>query len=560
MAKKNINFNTYVERDLTKTTVDWGTVANNLTTQLGEIRKDREQRRADIDDNTIEVEDRLNTLEEYTNQTLQNLALGMSGDSASFLRVQTDLFKRGQITETQYAQAKQRVLGDWKQFGNISKKFESQYAEMKGRIDSTEGSVFEAIFSQQNAEFGNLKNVTGYVNPATGNLSLVQLDENGKIPDDPSKHVSMNVINNRFNTRVDNVSYKDGLTNKLKSKVDTLGELILTTVEANGEVFSIEGQQQALQEDNIQAFLDSTAKQYTTNPNTVFSILGDINGDYRPTFDANEAAADPYKVLVEYNADGIPVPVKEGTNWDTQVAAAQEIVKDKMILMLDRKESAKAGDVYTRYQREVIRTKDEANALMKKNVKDDKKLTLEDTKYRPPNYSGNAYDKFGTDVNTDVNQWIIKNIGTSTAGNTDVKLTDYFKKMITGTMDSNMFLDLDEGRYPDLKGLNLVYDDGGSPIKGDYFTVKLGKEELRYPPIKDVILSDGTVIPGIGPDTGGMYPTVQEGLRGGPYEDPKLIFKFLQDQLINPVSEEMINRQTKNRADAATDLFGNPLE
>ena len=154
--------------------------------------------------------------------------------------------------------------------------------------------------------------------------------------------------------------------------------------------------------------------------------------------------------------------------------------------MLDRKESAKAGDVYTRYQREVIRTKDEANALMKKNVKDDKKLTLEDTKYRPPNYSGNAYDKFGTDVNTDVNQWIIKNIGSSTARNTDVKLTD--------------------------------------SLKGDYFTVKLGNVALRYPPINDVTLSDGTVIPGIGPDTGGMYPTVQEGLRGDLYEDPKLIF------------------------------------
>ena len=104
-----------------------------------------------------------------------------------------------------------------------------------------------------------------------------------------------------------------------------------------------------------------------------------------------------------------------------------------------------------------------------------------------------------------------------------------------------------------------VFDDGGSPIKGDYFTVKLGNEELRYPPINDVTLSDGTVIPGIGPDTGGMYPTVQEGLRGGPYEDPKLIFKYLQDKLINPVSEEMINRQTKNRADETTDPFGNPL-
>ena len=45
MAKKNINFNTYVERDLTKTTVDWGTVASKLTNDLGVIRKERERKK-----------------------------------------------------------------------------------------------------------------------------------------------------------------------------------------------------------------------------------------------------------------------------------------------------------------------------------------------------------------------------------------------------------------------------------------------------------------------------------------------------------------------------------
>ena len=34
MARKDINFNTYVKRDLSKTTVDWGSVANKLTTDL----------------------------------------------------------------------------------------------------------------------------------------------------------------------------------------------------------------------------------------------------------------------------------------------------------------------------------------------------------------------------------------------------------------------------------------------------------------------------------------------------------------------------------------------
>ena len=554
MAKKNINFNTYVERDLTKTTVDWGTVANNLTTQLGEIRKDREQRKAFIDDNTIEVEDKLNTLEDYTNQTLQNLALGMSGDSASFLRVQADLFKRGQINETQFAQAKQRVLGDWKQFGNVSKKFESQYAEMKGRIDSTEGSVFEAIFSQQNAEFGNLKNVTGYVNPATGNLSLVQLDENGKIPDDPSKHVSMNVINNRFNTRVDNVSYKDGLTNKLSAKVDTLGELILTTVKANGEVFSIEGQQQALKEENIQAFLNSTAKQYTTNPNTVFSILGDINGDYRPTFDANEAANDPYKVLVEYNADGIPVPVKEGTNWSKQVEAAQEIIKDKMVLMLDRKESAKAGAIYTEYQKEVNKIKRDTLEFQKQQINKKETDEIEDLTYLPPNYSGNAYNMFGDDPNTTGLGYLKEQLNESTVGNKDKKVASVIKKLITGTLDNNILTDLQEGRYPNMAPLDFKFDSGGGGSKGDFFTVKIGDVDVRYPPIKEVTLSNGVVLPGIGDGR-----AIKDGLRGSTYEETANIYQFIQDFVVNPTTKTFIELQKKNKSDQTTDLFGNPI-
>jgi len=52
MAKKNINFNTYVKRDLSKTTVDWGSVATKLTGDLLQIRKDREAKRAEIQADT----------------------------------------------------------------------------------------------------------------------------------------------------------------------------------------------------------------------------------------------------------------------------------------------------------------------------------------------------------------------------------------------------------------------------------------------------------------------------------------------------------------------------
>jgi len=213
MAKKNINFNTYVKRDLSKTTVDWGSVATKLTGDLLQIRKDREAKRAEIQADTDEVESALNEMEDYTNQSLQNLALGMSGESANFLRTQNDLFKRGLITQTEFAQAKQRVLGDWKQFGNISKRWESDYITMVERAENKDASSFELWLNEQNAEFGNLKNVKGMVNPDTGRLSLIRPEKDGSISKDPSRHVSMNVLQNRFNTRINNVT-KNGAIDK----------------------------------------------------------------------------------------------------------------------------------------------------------------------------------------------------------------------------------------------------------------------------------------------------------------------------------------------------------
>ena len=55
MARKDINFNTYVERDLQKTTVDWGTVANKLTGDLLKIREDRAAERDKISQDTIDA-------------------------------------------------------------------------------------------------------------------------------------------------------------------------------------------------------------------------------------------------------------------------------------------------------------------------------------------------------------------------------------------------------------------------------------------------------------------------------------------------------------------------
>lgn len=482
MAKKDINFNTYVERDLTKSTVNWGAVSNKLTTDLLKIREDREAERAQEDETTADTTRKLNEMEAYTNPTLQNLALGMSGDSAEFLRVQNDLFKRGLITQTQFAQARQRVLGDWQQFGNITKRWESDYASMRGRIDSGEGGSFEAILNQQNAAFGNLKDVTGYVNPETGTLSLVRRNADGSFPTDPSKHVSMNVINNRFSNQINNLNYQGSFDKQLKAKVDTLGKLVIAKVTSDGGIFSEEGQKQALENEEMQNYLNQTARGFTENTNAIFSLLGDVDGNYNLVFTEAEAKEDKLNVLVEFDADGRAVPVTDAPNWGDQVKVAQKIVKDRMIMMLSEVQAVKAGKDKGLTEFEKLK----ANIMREnKGITDDEaaKIAAEDYnagQYRK-NVTGRAVaegNKTGGDRPID---YAVDKLGPNIDfTNNDSTVRKTFDNVIQSVMDDDMFEDLENGMYGDeQKPYELVFVDKGA----DRMVASMGDKVIGYPPL-----------------------------------------------------------------------------
>jgi hypothetical protein len=504
MARKDINFNTYVKRDLTKTTVDWGSVASKLTGDLLKVREDRAGQRAEIQKNTDETTAKLNEMEDYSNQSLQGLALGMSGDSANYLRVQNDLYKRGLITQTEFAQNKQRILGDWQQFGNISKRWESDYVKMVERAENGDASAFEIWFNEQNSEFGNLNNVKGMVNPDTGTLSLVRPNEDGSISKDPSRHVSMNTIQNRFNTQINNITKDGALDATLNKSVDGLGELIMAKVlvDKDGKptegVLTVEGQKQALASDDVQTYLNGTVNTILSNDYKTFSVLGDLVRDYEPTFDPAEAAADSKLVLVEYSDNtGVPKPVTDAPNWAKydddgkliggQKFVAQEALKNRLISMLDNKEAVKPGDVMTEYERERLALQREA---MDKNTDVDNKNIDQDyemIKYNMPRYDIDASkselmggkkprkylrSKLGEFIDTNNSFWLFND--------SDNQVETVFDNIIQSVLDPNILKDLANDKYPGQKPFNLDFFDDGS----DRLVMELGDKKITYPPLR----------------------------------------------------------------------------
>lgn len=569
MAKKNINFNTYVKRDLDKTTVDWGTVANKLTGDLLQIRADRAAERDKIAQDTIDASDRVNEMEDYTSQTLQNLALGMSGDSAEFLRVQQNLFDRGLITQTQFAQNKQRVLGDWQQFGNISKRWESDYATMVKRADDGDASSFEVWLNKQNAEFGNLKNVKGYVNPDTGTLSLLRPNEDGTVSTDPTRHVSMNALQNRFNTQIQNVTKDGALDKSLNASVDQLGALIVSKATSrrdenneivkDGGVISREGHAQIVNSKDVQEYILGTVNSYLSNDNKTMSVLGDLIGGYEPTFDADVAAADPTKVLMEYDsATDMATPVTTAPNWAEyndegeliggQKFKAQQAVKNRMIMMLDDKSTVKPGQQISEYQKLMAEiARDKLNLQSDALNPEDDEITM-----AQPNYSQNRYEKFGTNSETDVYSYIDEELNTTTSGNTDDKIGEVFKNAFTGVFDNNTLNKLADGDYEnvnyiDSQGVEQTYSGKGLDFQvidegPDFLRVTFGDQTITYPPIDDItyVNDEGreVLVKGIG-EKGQKYrddgtDARAESFRASEYNDNRQIFDFLRYVIIEP--------------------------
>lgn len=350
MARKDIDFQTYVKRDVTKSQVDWNAITDTVTTELSTIRDQRTKKREEIATATLEAEDTLQTLENYQSQEVGGLALQMSDQSAKFLRMSNKLMTNGLITPSQYAQRKQRVLSNWKQFGNATKAWDTQYSEWMTRQEDGEASSFESWMNSQNANFGNLKDIQGYVNAETGALSLAKMDENGVISKNPGDLVSVQNMNNRMTRKIQNMTKTLGT--ETKALAEGLGTVIDSIIEADSSVTKLTGYKDYMDPSSdryntgaaseFRASISASAREITAYPDKTMSILGDMmrtseGKKYTPTYDKAEADADPSLVLMKIGDGNVMVVDEEGTNWKTQEEAATDFVIQKISSQLDMK-------------------------------------------------------------------------------------------------------------------------------------------------------------------------------------------------------------------------------
>jgi len=274
-SKKNINFDVYERKDPT-TQVDWGAQASKITKTFEGIRDERQGRKDLLEKNIEEQRVALNDIGEYDSQTLRQVALDSSQQSADELRKKADLMRRGIIKPNDLMKFKSNQSAGWTQFKNNAEQWDSKFQELTTRTNDGLNSKAERELAELTSSFGNLKNMQ-FLTDDDGNMAYARTDDDGNIL--PGESVSANEMTNLLNQKINSYDASTAATAQGK-KIGVLVTEMLTENGINATIRSdarSKAESDFLGSDKAKETLSLFAKEMTSNPSHLAVMMVDNN-------------------------------------------------------------------------------------------------------------------------------------------------------------------------------------------------------------------------------------------------------------------------------------------
>ena len=274
-SKKNINFDVYERQDPT-TQVDWGAQASKITKTFEGIRDERQGRKDLLEKNIEEQRVALNDIGEYDSQTLRQVALDSSQQSADKLARQAALMRAGKIKPNDLMKFKSNQSSGWTLFKKNAEQWDSKFQELTKRTDDGLNSKAERELAELTSSFGNLKNMS-YLTNDDGNMSYVRTDDDGNILTGES--VSANELTNLLNQKIDGYNASAAAT----AQGEKIGVLVTEMLTDNGINATIRSDARARAEsdflgsDKAKETLSLFAKEMTAKPLQLAVMMVDNN-------------------------------------------------------------------------------------------------------------------------------------------------------------------------------------------------------------------------------------------------------------------------------------------
>ena len=341
--------------------VNWGQVAVNLTKGLETIRDQRAAAKQKIIDDTNTAMTELSEIADVQSGSMNTLLIDGSDFSKNTLQANMDLVRRGLLDPKDYMLIMQQQKDGYKSLSNYAKNYDAKYQEGMARIQDGSASNLEEFFRGTGFSFGNVKNKKLWTDPASGELFLVEMKDDGTgkfvLPDratNPDAYSSPSSMVNMIGFQEDSADLNEDVKNIV---TNNLAEVVTATITSYNvlsggkDVKSIEDFRQLFEDVEGAGFenadgskmtfddwMTQQAKGVVGNANKAAEYLMNAGMGYSFTMDEAEAAADPLKILAK--SDGGPPQI---TLTDEQIKAAENLAKNQINCQLDSVVKINAG-------------------------------------------------------------------------------------------------------------------------------------------------------------------------------------------------------------------------
>lgn len=343
--------------------VNWGQVAVNLTKGLETIRDQRAAAKQKIIDDTNAAMTELSEIADVQSGSMNTLLIDGSDFSKNTLQANMDLVRRGLLDPKDYMLIMQQQKDGYKALSNYAKNYDAKYQEGMARIQDGSASNLEEFFRGTGFSFGNVKNKKLWTDPASGELFLVEMQEDpnnpGKfiLPDrasNPDAYSSPSSMVNMIAFQEDSADLNEDVKNIV---TNNLAEVVTATISSYNvlsggkDVKSIEDFRQLFEDVEGAGFenadgskmtfddwMTQQAKGVVGNANKAAEYLMNAGMGYSFTMDETEAANDPLKILAK--SDGGPPQI---TLTDEQMKQAENLAKNQINSQLDSVVKINAG-------------------------------------------------------------------------------------------------------------------------------------------------------------------------------------------------------------------------
>jgi len=330
--------------------VNWGSVANTISKQIGLFNEKRKADQQAVEDATQLAIEKLNELPDVNNQSLDKALLESAKSQQEQLMMNMKLVRKGVFKMHDYKMRMNEMKNGYTNFKNITKVYDGWYTAAQEKVKNDTATEADKAFMKRIESFGNLNNKKFMTNPANGQLQVVTMgkDDKGQYTIMPDPKTNPEAFQNP-GVILDMMKYDGGVkvdldeaTNKI---VDDLGVMMTAYVTPDGKTYTLTDFRQMFNNkdrlkklglpDDITTFdqwLDSQAEALTGDDAAIAQILATQAG-YQ--FDDPKA---PKYIDLKGTGNTVEFTFKDG---DKQKAI--DIVKRKIANKMDSKQTAQRG-------------------------------------------------------------------------------------------------------------------------------------------------------------------------------------------------------------------------